>query len=101
MRMGMVCSLIMGLAMLGWAFKEQNASDVGVAVNSRSITRSGPVACLMRDADHLAKGEARRPNFDSLGAEVFDLPARSAEVVRISRRWKERPYLSNPVSVRP
>ena len=35
MRMGMVCSLIMGLAMLGWTFKEQNASDVGVAVNSR------------------------------------------------------------------
>lgn len=35
MRMGMVCSLIMGLAMLGWTVKGQNASDVGVAVNSR------------------------------------------------------------------
>lgn len=35
MRMGMVRSLIMGLAMLGWTFKEQNASDVGVAVDSR------------------------------------------------------------------
>lgn len=68
---------------------------------AESITRSGPVVCLMRDADHLAEGEARRPDFDSLGAGVFELRAKSAEVVRISRRWKERPYLSNPVSVRP
>lgn len=35
MRMGMVCSLIVGLAMLGWTLKEQNPSDVVVAVDSR------------------------------------------------------------------